>query len=72
MQQFYLDGETKTIKSQTNKDQSWDIANSGKSTNMQIWKTNARWFQLFRYSGDKFINERGQVVGAQSNDNLIT
>lgn len=53
-QQFYLDANTKTIKSVAYKDKSWDIENSGQSSNMQIWKTNRRWFQMFKYVGDKF------------------
>jgi len=43
-QQFYLDANTKTIRSVSYRDQSWDIQDSGKSQNMQIWKTNGRWF----------------------------
>lgn len=43
-QQFFLDAKTKTIKSVSYKDKSWDIQDSGKSNNMQIWKTNYRWF----------------------------
>jgi hypothetical protein len=39
-----LDPNTKTIKSVAYKDQSWDIQNGGNSNNMQIWKTNGRWF----------------------------
>lgn len=69
-QQFYLDSQTKTIKSQTNKDASWDIENAGQSKNLQIWKTNARWFQLFRYQSAKFVNEKGWVVFAAKNDNV--
>jgi len=53
-QQFYLDPVTKTIKSVAYKDQSWDIQNAGQSNNMQIWKTNGRWFQMFKYVGDRF------------------
>jgi hypothetical protein len=43
-QQFYLDAGSKTIKSVAYKDKSWDIQDGGSSTNMQIWKTNTRWF----------------------------
>jgi hypothetical protein len=43
-QQFYLDASTKTIKSVAYSDKSWDIQDSGSSSNMQIWKTNNRWF----------------------------
>jgi hypothetical protein len=71
-QQFFLDPNTKTIKSVAYKDKSWDIQDSGSSTNMQIWKTNARWFQLFRYvSNDRFQNERGMFVGVQNKDNIV-
>jgi hypothetical protein len=43
-QQFYFDNATKTIKSQQYKDKSIDIQNSGTSRNVQIWKTNGRWW----------------------------
>jgi hypothetical protein len=69
-QQFYLDSATKTIKSVAYKDKSWDIQDSGQSTNMQIWKTNNRWFQMFKYVGDRFQNERGQFVSVQNKDNI--
>jgi hypothetical protein len=70
-QQFYLDANTKTIRSVSYKDQSWDIQDSGKSQNMQIWKTNGRWFQMFKFVGDKFVNERGMHVTVQNKDNVI-
>jgi hypothetical protein len=71
-QQFYLDATTKTIKSVAYKDKSWDIQDSGSSTNMQIWKTNGRWFQMFKYvGGDKFQNERGMFVGVQNKENIV-
>jgi hypothetical protein len=35
---------------------SWDIQNSGKSSNLQVWKTNSGWWQFFRYHQDNFIN----------------
>jgi hypothetical protein len=38
---------------------------------MQIWKTNRRWFQMFKYVGDKFINERGMYVGVQNSENIV-
>jgi hypothetical protein len=44
VQMWFLDARTKTIKSQQYKDKSWDIANGGRSNNLQIWRTNARWF----------------------------
>lgn len=39
---------------------------------MQIWKTNGRWFQMFKYVGDKFMNERGMYVGVQNKENIVT
>jgi hypothetical protein len=38
---------------------------------MQVWKTNGRWFQMFRYTGDKFQNERGMFVNVQNKDNIV-
>lgn len=37
---------------------------------MQIWQTNGRWFQLFKYVGDRFQNERGKFVTTKG-DNII-
>jgi len=34
---------------------------------MQIWKTNARWFQLFKSVGKFIINERGKALAVQGN-----
>jgi len=67
VQQFYFDGVTKTIKSVKYNDRSFDIQNAGRSSNLQIWKTNARWFQLFRYQNSYIFNERGKHVEVQSN-----
>jgi hypothetical protein len=66
-----LDPNTKTIKSVSYKNSSWDIQDSGKSNNMQIWKTNGRWFQMFKFVGDKFMNERGKQVGVQNKENIV-
>jgi len=63
--QFYLDSQSKTIKSVAYKDQSWNIEKDGESTNMQIWKTNNRWFQMFKLVGDRIQNERGQFIGSK-------
>jgi hypothetical protein len=43
-QLFTFDGVSKTIKSVLQPTKSLDIAKSGKSRNLQLWKTNARWF----------------------------
>lgn len=66
-QQFFFDATTKTIKSQAYKNKSIDIQNGGRSTNLQIWTTNARWFQLFRFKNGYLVNERGQVIEVQGN-----
>jgi hypothetical protein len=38
-----------TIRTRYN-NQSWDIKNSGKTKDMQIWSTNSGWFQIFFYN----------------------
>jgi hypothetical protein len=43
-QVWWFDQKTKTIKSKSDKTKSWNIANSGKSTKMQLWNTNEGWF----------------------------
>lgn len=75
-QLWYFDYLTKTIKSKQWSNKSFDIQNAGRSQNLQIWTTNARWFQLFSYNGANIVNERGKVVdvhGAadQENRNVI-
>jgi hypothetical protein len=42
-QQWYFDQKTLTIRSSSN-NQSLDIANRGRSTNLQVWKTNNGWW----------------------------
>jgi hypothetical protein len=42
-QQWYFHQQSLTIKSKSN-NQSWDIQNSGKTNNMQIWSTNSGWW----------------------------
>lgn len=46
---WFLDARSKSIKNVKHNSQSLDIQNSGTSTNLQIWNTNARWWQLFGY-----------------------
>lgn len=70
-QQFFLDAGSKTIKSVAYNDKSWDIQDAGSSTNMQIWKTNGRWFQMFKYQGDTFRNERGKYVSVKNKENIV-
>ena len=43
-QQWIFDQKSKTIKSVAYKGRSFDIQNSGTSSNMQAWTTNSRWF----------------------------
>ena len=42
-QNWWFDQKTLTIKTKLN-NQSWDIANSGRTQNMQIWSTNSNWW----------------------------
>lgn len=48
-QQFYLDDKTQTIQSFQWKDRSITIQSNGRSNNLYMTTTNARWFQLFRW-----------------------
>jgi len=43
-QHFFFDNATKTIKSMQYKDRSLDIQSSGRSSNLQLWSTNSRWW----------------------------
>jgi len=60
-QEFYLDSRTRTIIQKQDK-KSWDIEGQGKSMNLRLDKTNARWFQQFKFKDGKVIGERGHVV----------
>lgn len=55
-QLFFLDPSSKTIKSVAYKEKSFDIQHGGGSTNLQVWATNARWFQLFKYDKGAIVN----------------
>lgn len=59
---FFLDTNSKTIKSVKYTGQSIDIQNAGASANLQIFTTNARWFQLFRYQDGYFVNIKDKRV----------
>lgn len=43
-QQWTFDGTSNTIKSVRYPDRSFDIQSGGRSNNLQIWRTSARWF----------------------------
>jgi hypothetical protein len=66
-QQWYFDQKSLTIKTKLN-NQSWDIKNSGKTNNMQVWSTNSGWFQIFKYVSETktqgmFVNmSNGKVL----------
>jgi hypothetical protein len=66
-QMFTFSGIAKTIESIEYPGKSLDIEESGKSANLRLFKTNARWFQMFRIKGDYLVNERGLVVEIQGN-----
>jgi hypothetical protein len=56
-----------TIRTRYN-NQSWDIKNAGKTTDMQIWSTNSGWFQVFKYENKQFINfNKGMVLNVYRN-----
>ena len=61
-QKFVFDQSSKTIKSVGFYSKSIEIINDGLGPNIEIWKTNARWFQLFRYVEPYIINQKGLVV----------
>ena len=64
--------KSKTIKSVAYNYRSFDIQNAGRSNNLQIWNTNSRWFQIFRYKGQHIVNDKGKVLdvhGAQDHEN---
>jgi hypothetical protein len=54
-QTWYFDQKSLTIKTRLN-NQSWDIKNSGRTSNMQIWSTNSGWWQIFTFKGEHFCN----------------
>jgi hypothetical protein len=65
---FFLDPATKTIKSVAQNTKSIDIQNSGGSANLQIWNTNARWFQLFKYDNGAIVNiKNGKAMDVSGN-----
>jgi hypothetical protein len=61
-QQFFFDNVSKTIKSKQYPDKSLDIQSAGRSSNLQIWTTNGRWFEVFRIKKEMIVNERGKVL----------
>lgn len=67
-QQWIFNHKTKTIQSVGKAGYSWDIQNAGRSSNMQVWKTNSGWFQTFRYKEGYFVNEKGKYLDAGNTD----
>jgi hypothetical protein len=68
---FFLDPATKTIKSVAQNTKSIDIQNSGSSSNLQIWNTNARWFQLFKYDNGAIVNIKdGRAMDVSGNRDI--
>jgi hypothetical protein len=61
-QRWYFDQASKTIKSVQFKDLSIDI----RGGNAYAYKTDSRWYQLWTYEGEHFVNEKGQVLAIQS------
>lgn len=61
-QQFYFDNESKTIRSAANRGKALDIQNSGRSSNLQIWNANGRWWQMFKLKGENIVNIQGKAL----------
>jgi len=64
-QTWWFDQQSFTIRTKLN-NQSWDIQNSGKTNNMQIWSTNSGWWQIFKYIDGTFVNIHNHKVLAVS------
>ena len=47
-QLFWFDQKTLTIKSMVN-NKSWDIVSSGSQNKIQLYNTNSKWWQCFKY-----------------------
>lgn len=61
-QLWFFDQKTRTIKSVAQPSKSWNIQNAGKDRNLQLWNTNSKWYQLFRYQNNQFVNVRNLVM----------
>jgi hypothetical protein len=68
---FFLDAKSKTIKNVMDKEASIDIQGAGSSSNLQIWRTGARWFQLFKYENGFFVNIKNNKVFDVANGNDV-
>jgi hypothetical protein len=59
---WYFHQASLTIRTRYN-NQSWDIKNSGTAKDMQLYSTNSKWFQVFKYENKQFINfNKGMVL----------
>jgi hypothetical protein len=54
-QVWYFHQQSLTIRTRYN-NQSFDIRSSGRTRDMQIWRTNSGWWQLFKYEGGSLVN----------------
>jgi len=61
-QRWWFDQASKTVRSVQFKDLSIDI----RGGNAYAYKTDSRWYQLWKYEEVHFVNERGQVLAIQS------
>lgn len=66
-QLFYLDHVTNTIKSKGWPAKSLNIADAGNKNELVLSKTDARWYQIFRYKNGLLVNERGKVAHVSGN-----
>jgi len=44
-----------------------NIASNGRSNNLEMITTNARWWQLFKYNNANIVNEKGKVMDVSGN-----
>jgi len=64
-QVWYFHQQSLTIRSKPH-NQSWDIKSTGKTNDMQIWSTNSKWWQLF-----KFVGSSGNFVNFQNANRIL-
>jgi hypothetical protein len=55
-QKWWFDQKSKTIKNVMFEDKSLDITNGGRSSDIQVWKTNGNWFQQFKWTQNYIKN----------------
>lgn len=58
-----FDPSTMTIKTLSQSNRSLNVANNGRSVNLEINSTNGQWWQIFKYQGERILNcQSGKVM----------